>query len=70
MDTKTADMLEWAAFILVIIGGINWGLMGLFKLNLVSAILGEGFLGRIIYILIGAGAGWLIYSKFFLKKTV
>jgi uncharacterized membrane protein YuzA (DUF378 family) len=61
---KNLGMLEWVAFILVIVGGINWGLYGLFKLNLVGAIFGEGFIGRILYILIGVSAGFLAYQKF------
>lgn len=42
------------ALVLVIIGAINWGLVGLFGLNLVAAIFGEAsVLTRIIYILVG-----------------
>jgi uncharacterized membrane protein YuzA (DUF378 family) len=60
------NLYDWIAYILVLIGGINWGLVGLFKVNIVEAIFGGGFLGRIIYILIGVGAGYLIYS--FVRK--
>ena len=45
---------------LVIIGGLNWGLVGLFDWNLVSFLLGVGFLGRLIYSLVGLSAVWLI----------
>ncbi len=42
---------------LLVIGGLNWGLMGLFDFNLVAAIFGQmSFLSRIIYILVGAAA--------------
>lgn len=66
---KNNPIFDLVAFILVIIGGINWGLIGLFKLNLIGGILGEGFIGRIIYILIGVGAGYLAYMKWFQKKS-
>mgnify|MGYP006297746593 FL=1 len=42
------------ALILVIVGAINWGLVGLFGFNLVSAIFGVmTVLSRLIYILVG-----------------
>lgn len=59
----------WVAYILVLIGGINWGLVGLFKLDIVSSILGAGFLSRIIFILVGVAAGYLIYLIFAKKTT-
>ncbi len=44
---------------LVIIGGINWGLLGLFDLDLVAAIFGaETAISNLIYILVGASALW------------
>lgn len=49
------------ALLLVIIGGLNWGLVGLFEFNLVDFLFGEGsILSRIIYILVGIGALWCI----------
>ena len=54
-----------AALILIIIGGINWGLIGLFNLNLVAAIFGDGsFPTRLIYILVGLAA---IYGFYLIK---
>lgn len=46
--------------VLVIIGGINWGLVGAFQLDLVAAIFGgqESILSRLIYILVGLSALW------------
>ena len=53
--------LDWAALVLVIIGGINWGLIGLFNFNLVAAIFGvDTSLSRIVYILVGLAAIWCI----------
>ena len=45
---------------LVIIGGLNWGLVGLFDWNLVGFLFGAGFLSRLVYSLVGLGAIWLI----------
>jgi uncharacterized membrane protein YuzA (DUF378 family) len=44
---------------LVIVGGLNWGLVGLFSFDLVGAILGDGsVLARIVYTLVGLSAAW------------
>ena len=49
--------LDFMALILVVIGGLNWGLVGIFDWNLVQAIFGDGtILSRIIYILVGVSA--------------
>ena len=46
---------------LVIIGGINWGLIGLFDYNLVDAIFGTmSITSRIIYTLVGVAGLWAI----------
>lgn len=63
---KDLDLYTWIALILVIIGGINWGLMGLFNVNLVSAILGD-LLGRLIFIVVGGAAGYLCYVIYLQK---
>jgi uncharacterized membrane protein YuzA (DUF378 family) len=44
---------------LVIVGGLNWGLIGLFSFDLVGAIFGDGsVLARIVYTLVGLSAAW------------
>lgn len=47
--------LQKIALILVIIGAINWGLVGLFKFDLVAALFGdaENIIARVIYVIIG-----------------
>ena len=52
-----AHKFDFIALLLVIIGGLNWGLVGLFELDLVAAIFGSmSVLSRIIYILVAIGA--------------
>ena len=48
--------IDLASLILVVVGGLNWGLVGLFNWNLVSAIFGVGVISRVVYILVGASA--------------
>ena len=53
------------AKILVIVGGLNWGLVGAFQFNLVDAIFGEGSVGsNIIYIVVGIAAIILVFDLF------
>lgn len=52
-------ILNLTTLVLVIVGGLNWGLIGLFGFDLVAALLGEGsLLSRIVYILVGLSAAW------------
>ena len=52
--------LDWITLILVIVGGLNWGLVGIFKFDLVAAIFGEmGVISRIVYTLVGLSAIYL-----------
>lgn len=55
--------LDWIALILVIIGGLNWGLVGLLNYNVVSAIFGDGALANIIYDLVGLAAIWVAFMS-------
>ena len=51
---KTLDTLF---AILLVIGGLNWGLVGLFSFDLVKAILGDmTLLSRLVYIVVGLSA--------------
>ncbi len=51
------------SFYLVIAGGINWGLYGAFNVDLVSQILGQkSFASRIIFILVGVSALYMLYK--------
>lgn len=49
--------LHMIAFILLVIGGLNWGLVGAFQFNLVDKILGNWmWLENLVYILVGLSA--------------
>ena len=53
------EILQKIALIFTIIGAINWGLIGLFKFNLVELIFGDmTLLARIIYVLVGISGLW------------
>ena len=59
------NILDWVALILIVVGGLNWGLVAI-NWNLVDAIFGVGsMLSTIVYGLVGLSA---IYVIFILKK--
>lgn len=61
--------LDLIAFVLLLIGGINWGLVGAFNYNAVSNLLGDtSMVTRIIYGLVGVCALYNAY-KFMQKKA-
>ena len=54
---------NWIAFIILAIGGLNWGLVGIFNFNLVDWIFGGLNVGSIIiYVLVLISTIWLIIS--------
>ena len=58
-------VIDIIALILVIIGAINWGLVGIFNFNLVDTIFGVmSIVSRIIYILVGISGLWAIKLLF------
>ena len=49
------------AWILIIVGALNWGLVGIFNFDLIGRIFGDmSIIARIIYILVGVSAVWMI----------
>ena len=61
---------DYCCLVLVLIGAINWGLIGLFKFDLVAWICGgqDSILSRIIYTIVGLAAIWCI-SLLFNNRT-
>ena len=54
---KILDVIAW---ILVVIGGINWGCIGFFDWNLVDFFFGKSIVETIIYDAVGVSAVWLV----------
>jgi uncharacterized membrane protein YuzA (DUF378 family) len=57
--------LDFVALLLVIVGAVNWGLVGLFKFDLVAKLVGEKFgtvnlASRIVYILVALSGVYLV----------
>ena len=58
--------MDTLALILIVIGALNWGLVGIFQFDLVAAIFGgmSGVVSRIIYTLVGLAGIWGITMLF------
>lgn len=52
-----------AAFLLTVVGAVNWGLVGLLDFNLVNAVLGSmPTVENVVYILVGASALYILVT--------
>ena len=62
-------MLDRIALLLLIIGGLNWGLIGIFQFDLIAFIFGgqAAIISRILYTLVAVSAIWC--SSLFFKET-
>ncbi len=62
---KSLNVVDWITLILVIVGGLNWGLVGAFDFNLVDTIFGVGSaVADIVYIVVGLSALYMLYFAF------
>lgn len=64
------NAIDWIAWVLVVVGALNWGLVGAFDFDLVAAIFGTMTMpSRIVYMLVGL-AGLYFLSVPFRQRTV
>ncbi|MFA5098799.1 MAG: DUF378 domain-containing protein [Candidatus Paceibacterota bacterium] len=58
---KNLNALDWTALVLAIVGGLNWGLVGILKFDLVAALFGDmSVVSRVVYALVGLAAIYLL----------
>lgn len=59
---KNLNAFDWVALVLVVVGGINWGMIGAFNIDLVSSLFGVGSaLTEVVYAVVGVAALYTIY---------
>ena len=64
------NYLDWLAIILVVVGGLNWGLVGLLDFDLVAMIFGDmSVISRVVYSLVGLSAIYLAATSMKLTKN-
>ena len=57
------NILDWIALILVVVGGLNWGLVGIFEFDLVAEIFGDmSAVSRVVYAVVAVAAIYLIIA--------
>lgn len=73
---KKMSVLDWIAMILLIIGGLNWGLVGVANFDLVGAIFkgtyeigSDATIAKIVYILVGLSALYMLIMAFAKKDA-
>ena len=66
MEHGNMRIIDRIALFLLVVGGINWGLVGLFQFDLVAWLCGgsESIISRIVYVLVALSSLWSI-SLFF-----
>jgi hypothetical protein len=63
MNKNALSAATWVAIVLAVIGAVNWGLVGLFDFNLVSALFGPmSTLSRIVYVIVGLAGLYLVFA--------
>lgn len=66
MDSSLLYFQKWSfkvAMVLLIVGGLNWLLVGLFGLDLVRFILGKGVVAKTVYVLVGISALAIMFNR-------
>ena len=60
----TFNALDWVAMVVLLIGGLNWGMVGLINYDVVAALFGtQSPASRIIYVVVGLAALYSIYTS-------
>lgn len=62
------NTVDWVAWTLVVVGAINWGLVGVANLNLVETVFGVGSLSQVVYLLVGVSGLYMLWSGLTSKK--
>ncbi|MFA5019879.1 MAG: DUF378 domain-containing protein [Candidatus Pacearchaeota archaeon] len=58
------NWIDWVAIVLVIIGAVNWGLVGIGNWDLVDIVFGSvAWLAKAVYILVGLAGLYMIYTS-------
>lgn len=60
---STMSALDYIAMALLIVGGLNWAMVGLFDVDMVAVLFGPGsMLTRVVYMLVGLAALYSLYT--------
>ncbi len=65
---KKMSSIDWVAWVMVVVGALNWGLLGVAGINLVEGIIGTGALTQVVYILVGLAGLYMVWMALSKKK--
>ena len=66
---KGMSVIDVVVLVLVVVGGLNWGLVGALNMDLVALVFGAGsVLAKVVYVLVGLAAVYMLYGVFFKEK--
>jgi uncharacterized membrane protein YuzA (DUF378 family) len=67
---KKHNVLDWIAYLLLVIGGLNWGIIGISNDNIVDRLLGNfSHASKAVYLLVGLAAIYVIIRCLFCCKS-
>jgi uncharacterized membrane protein YuzA (DUF378 family) len=62
---KGMSVIDVVVTLLVVVGGLNWGLVGAFNMDLVALVFGAGSVfAKVVYVLVGLAAVYMLYGVF------
>jgi uncharacterized protein len=63
------SVVDMVALVLVLVGGLNWGVVGVFDMNIVEELFGDGTITMVIYALVGLSALYIAAITTKLQKS-
>jgi uncharacterized membrane protein YuzA (DUF378 family) len=67
---KSSTIFDWIAITLLVVGGLNWGMISAFDFDLVSSLFGDmTILTRVVYALVGVSALYIMVAAVFATST-
>jgi uncharacterized protein len=68
---KNFNAFDWVALSVLVVGGVNWGLVGAFNIDLVSTLFGDmTVITRVIYSAVGLSALYIVLSALYTSSTI
>ncbi len=58
---KGMGKVDWIAWLLVVLGALNWGFVGVANLNLITSLFGSSAVTQVLYILVGLGGLYMVW---------
>jgi len=62
---KNMVLIDWVVFVLVVVGALNWGLVGFFHYDFIATVFGDmSVISRVIYGTIGISGVYMVFTTF------